>query len=100
MKYGKGRHTILETKIENPLTDKYVFSIWTRFDHMKHGIGWINCVVRDSSRNVIYNETPDTRRSNDIHGSWIRTELSIPVIKIVQSKLTSIQIETCMLMNY
>ena len=81
MKYGKGRHTILETKIENPLTDKYVFSIWTRFDHMKHGIGWINCVVRDSSGNVIYNETPDTRRSNDIHGSWIRTELSIPVLK-------------------
>lgn len=80
-KYGKGRHNILETKIENPLAEHYVFSIWTRFDHLKYGIGWVNCQVTDSLGNVIYNETPDTRRSNDIHGSWIRTEQWIPTPK-------------------
>lgn len=80
-KYVKGRHNILETKIENPLADHYIFSIWTKFDHLKYGIGWVNCQVIDSSGNIIYNETPDTRRSNDVHGSWIRTEQWIPVSK-------------------
>lgn len=80
-KYEKGQHTILETKIENPESDHHIFSMWTRFDHLKYGIGWINCQVKDSTGNVIYNETPDTRRSNDVHDSWIRTEQRIPTPK-------------------
>ncbi len=80
-KYEKGQHTILETKIENPMADHHIFSMWTRFDHLKYGIGWINCQVKDSTGNVIYNETPDTRRSNDVHDSWIRTQQRIPTPK-------------------
>jgi hypothetical protein len=88
MKYEKGQHTILETKLENPEADHHIFSVWTRFDHSKYGIGWINCQVKDSIGNIIYNETPDTRRSNDVHDSWIRTEQRIPTPKNCTIRVT------------
>ena len=75
----KGDHVLYFDTITSQLSDKYTFSIWTRFDHQKYGIGWFTCEVKNKDGNVIYKETPDTRRSNDVHNDWIRTELTFPV---------------------
>jgi hypothetical protein len=75
----KGDHILYFDTITSPVSDKYTFSIWTRFDHQKYGIGWFTCEVKNKNGDVIYKETPDTRRSNDVHDDWIRTELIFPV---------------------
>jgi hypothetical protein len=67
------------TRSKNPLSDKYTFSVWTKIDHQKYGLGWFKCEVKRQNGEVIYKEVPDTRRSNDIHGDWIRTEMTFPV---------------------
>lgn len=77
--FNKGNHKIFFGTIHSPSDNVYSFSAWTRFDHMKYGIGWFTCQVKNSSGDIIFNETPDTRRSNDVHGEWIRTQIDFPV---------------------
>ena len=77
----KGDHTIFLDTINSPIIDKYTFSVWTRFDHLKYGIGWFTCEIKNKHGEVIYKETPDSRRSNDVHDNWIRTELTFPIEK-------------------
>ncbi len=79
MKISKGVHNIFSDTLISPFEDSYTFSMWTRFDNKKYGIGWFTCEVKEENGNVIYRETPDTRRSNDVHGEWIRTEMTFPV---------------------
>ena len=77
--YNKGDRQIFFDTIKNPLSDKYTFSIWTKIDHQKYGLGWFKCEVKRQNGDVIYKEVPDTRRSNDVQDDWIRTELTFPV---------------------
>ncbi len=77
--YDKGDRQIFFDTIKNPLSDKYTFSVWTKLDHKKYGLGWFKCEVKRQNGDVIYKEVPDTRRSNDVHDDWIRTELTFPV---------------------
>lgn len=84
----KGDHQLFFDSITSPLSDKYTFSVWTRFDHQKYGIGWFTCEVKNKDGEVIYKETPDSRRSNDVHDDWIRTELTFPVEKNCSVKIS------------
>jgi len=78
-KVTKGRHVIFFDTLALPLHDTYTMSVWTRIDNKKYGMGWFTCEVKDNLGHTIFKETPDTRRSNDVHGSWIRTEMIFPV---------------------
>lgn len=84
----KGEHTLIEDTITDPLSDHYVFSVWTKIDNLKYGIGWFTCEVKRPNGETIYKETPDTRRSNDVHDDWIRTELTFPVEKDCTVRIT------------
>ncbi|MGB4959939.1 MAG: hypothetical protein WBO36_10720, partial [Saprospiraceae bacterium] len=77
----KGYHLLYEDTIANPVASHYIFSIWTKIDHQKYGVGWFRCKVQNKNGDVIYEEVPDTRRSNDVDGEWIRTELKFPAEK-------------------
>lgn len=77
--YNKGDRQIFFDTIKSPISDKYTFSVWTKIDHQKYGLGWFKCEVKRQNGDVIYKEVPDTRRSNDVQDDWIRTELTFPV---------------------
>lgn len=77
--FDRGTHLVMEEKIEVPLSTHYIFSAWTRFDHYRYGIGKFRYIVQNQNGEIIFDESPDTRRSNDIHDEWIRSEMRIPV---------------------
>jgi hypothetical protein len=77
--FHKGDYVILNDTFRNPISDKYTFSIWTRYDHLKYGIGWFTCEIKNNDGQELFKVTPDTRKSNEVHGQWIRTELTFPV---------------------
>ena len=78
-KLDKGSHLLLKQTISNPVDSHYIFSVWTRVDSEKYGIGWLKCIVRDKSGKTISEHYPDSRKSNDVHDQWIRTEVRIPI---------------------
>jgi hypothetical protein len=80
-KIEKGEHPLISHTIANPLDSHYVFSVWTHVDSEKYGIGWVKCKVKDKNGDIKYEQYPDTRKSNDVHDQWIRTEIRIPVKK-------------------
>ena len=75
----KGNHQILKHTFDNIIDSNYIVSVWTRIDHEKYGIGWFKCVVKNKNNEVVFEQGPDTRKSNDVHDQWIRTEVKFPV---------------------
>ena len=80
-KINKGNYLILKHRFDNPIDSHYIFSVWTRVDHLKYGIGWFKCIIKNEKDEVIYEQGPDTRKSNNVHDEWIRTEVKFPVQK-------------------
>ncbi|MBK9256886.1 MAG: hypothetical protein IPM42_15500 [Saprospiraceae bacterium] len=78
--FEKGTHLILDTIIQNPPTHHYIFSGWIRFDNKRYGMGSFRYIIKDNSDNIIFDEKPDTRHSNDIQNDWIRVEKDLPVL--------------------
>jgi hypothetical protein len=77
--FEKGTHLVMEEVIESPLSNHYMFSAWTRFDHLRYGIGKFRFIIQNSNGEIIFDESPDTRRSEDVHDEWIRTGMWLPV---------------------
>jgi len=80
-KINKGSQQILKYKFENPIDSHYIFSVWTRVDHQKYGIGWFKCLIKNEKDEIVFEQGPDTRKSKDVHDEWIRTEVKFPVQK-------------------
>ena len=59
----------------------YKRQVWTHVDSEKYGIGWVKCKIKDQNGSIVSEYYPDTRKSNDVHDQWIRTEIRIPVKK-------------------
>ena len=77
--FEKGTHLVMEEVIDSPISTHYMFSGWTRFDHLRYGIGKFRFIIQNSNGEIIFDESPDTRRSHDVHDEWIRTSMWLPV---------------------
>jgi len=72
----RGETMLLDRSIPVEKDTQYVFSAWSRIETTKPGVGEWHVVIQDSLGQVISDLYTQTRRSNDIQGLWIRSELT------------------------
>jgi hypothetical protein len=79
--YDKGANILFEGTIAEVTDTTYTFSIWTHIDHLKYGIGDFVITVSNDKNERISEKFIETRRSNEVHDDWIRSETEFPLKK-------------------
>ena len=79
--YDKGANVLFEGSIAEVTDSVYTFSIWTHIDHLKYGIGDFLITISNDKNERVAEKFMETRRSNEVHDEWIRSETEFPLKK-------------------
>ena len=78
-KLEKGQAVLVQQPFPASSDSQFVFSAWTHFDDKKPSVGYWYVSVIDSTGKASFETHIETRRSHDIQGHWVRSELLLPV---------------------